>query len=58
MPVRSDISLVPCKTPKTKFGEESSSEGDILPAVDEYVDTGVEHQQQGGDDGHHITPLD
>ena len=40
----------------SKFVEEKLPENLVLPAVDDDVDAGVEDQQDGGDDGHHLTP--
>ena len=43
-------------TRKSKFVEKNLPESFVLPAVDDDVDAGVEDQQDGGDDGHHLTP--
>ena len=40
----------------SKFVEEKLPESLVLPAVDDDVDAGVEDEQDGGDDGHHLTP--
>ena len=43
-------------TRKSKFVEKNLPESFVLPAVDDDVDAGAEDQQDGGDDGHHLTP--
>ena len=40
----------------SKFGEKSIHECLVLPTVDEDVNAGVKDQEDGGDDGHHLTP--
>ena len=37
-----------------ELGQEHFPKRFVLPAVNEDVDAGIEHQEVGGDDGHHL----
>jgi hypothetical protein len=40
----------------SKLVQENLLESLVLPAVDDDVEAGVEHQQDGRESGHHLTP--